>query len=154
MSRMIDTATAPESRRARHSVTVLLGTLAVLLSMLLAGLLTGCGATATDTHTRPSATVDPVSGLPYIDEDQLPAEAQKTLRLIDNGGPFPYDRDGIVFQNREGVLPDEPRGYYHEYTVPTPGEDDRGARRIVTGDHNTIFYYTDDHYDSFSRIRR
>jgi ribonuclease T1 len=88
----------------------------------------------------------------------LPAEAQDTLALIDDGGPFPYPRnDGIVFGNREGLLPDQPSGYYHEYTVPTPGSDDRGARRIVTGgpaDDPTDYYWTDDHYRSFEEIRR
>lgn len=85
----------------------------------------------------------------------LPAEARETLRLIDAGGPFPYRRDGIAFQNREGKLPDQPRGYYREYTVPTPGSRDRGARRIVTGGKPpAVFYYTGDHYQSFRRIER
>jgi guanyl-specific ribonuclease Sa len=90
-----------------------------------------------------------------IDEAQswLPPEALDTLALIEAGGPFPYDRDGTVFQNREGRLPSQPRGHYREYTVPTPGSRDRGARRIVTGgDPPVEFYYTDDHYRSFRRI--
>jgi ribonuclease T1 len=86
---------------------------------------------------------------------QLPVEAQTTLDLIDRGGPFPYRRDGIVFNNFEKRLPPEPRGYYHEYTVPTPGSKDRGARRIITGGTPPIvFYYTDDHYRSFARIQQ
>lgn len=97
--------------------------------------------------------IDEESGLAWIDEDQLPGEAQETLDLIDDGGPYPYDRDGITFENREGILPDQQRGHYREYTVPTPGEDDRGARRIVTGDEDE-FYWTADHYSSFERIRR
>ncbi|SDS11035.1 ribonuclease domain-containing protein [Microlunatus soli] len=125
------------------------GRLAAVMIMLIA-LLAGCSATATDSDSE----VDSASGLPYISQDQLPAEARDTLQLIDDGGPFPYDKDGATFGNREGILPDEANGFYREYTVPTPGEDDRGARRIVTGDQDTIFYYTDDHYDSFSRIRR
>ncbi len=85
----------------------------------------------------------------------LPAEARETLKLIDAGGPFPYRRDGITFQNREGRLPDQPRGYYREYTVPTPGSRDRGARRIVTGGKPpSVFYYTADHYKSFRLISR
>ncbi len=85
--------------------------------------------------------------------DGLPPEAVETLRLIATDGPFPYDRDGATFQNREGRLPERPRGYYREYTVRTPGEGDRGARRIVTGgDPPTDFYYTDDHYRSFRRL--
>ena len=84
---------------------------------------------------------------------QLPAEARQTLALIDKGGPFPYERDGIVFGNFEGLLPKRKRGYYHEYTVPTPGSRDRGARRIVTGQGGEI-YYTDDHYNSFRAVLR
>lgn len=80
----------------------------------------------------------------------LPAEARDTIALIKRGGPFPHHQDGGVFGNREGRLPERPRGYYREYTVATPGEDDRGARRIVTGgDPAEIWYYTADHYDSF-----
>ena len=77
---------------------------------------------------------------------------QQTLALIDAGGPFPYRQDGTVFSNREGLLPAEPHGYYHEYTVPTPSSPDRGARRLVTGAESEA-YYTDDHYRSFWRIR-
>jgi len=83
----------------------------------------------------------------------LPPEARTTVVLIDAGGPFPYDRDGIVFENREGLLPGHPSGYYHEYTVPTPGAGDRGARRIITGSAGEL-YWTDDHYRSFRRIER
>jgi ribonuclease T1 len=83
----------------------------------------------------------------------LPPEARQTLALIDSGGPFPYDRDGVVFENREGRLPQHDSGYYHEYTVPTPGSADRGARRIIAGSAGEL-YYTDDHYRSFERIRR
>lgn len=110
---------------------------------------------ATPAYT-PSATqdgTDPESGLPWVGVADLPAEAAETLELIDDGGPYPYDRDGVVFENREGILPDEGYGYYHEYTVETPGEDDRGARRIVTGASGE-FYWTEDHYDSFERIDR
>ncbi len=83
----------------------------------------------------------------------LPAEAVATLEAIERGGPFPYPRDGVVFQNREHRLPGRPRGYYREYTVPTPGSDDRGARRIVAGGSPPeVFYYTDDHYRSFRNV--
>jgi guanyl-specific ribonuclease Sa len=75
------------------------------------------------------------------------------LRLIASRGPFPYDRDGVVFGNYEHRLPEQPRGYYHEYTVPTPGAHNRGARRIITGgEPPQNYYYTDDHYDSFRQI--
>jgi len=87
--------------------------------------------------------------------EQLPAEARQTLRLIDAGGPFPYRRDGVVFKNLERRLPQQPRGYYREYTVPTPGSRDRGARRIITGAQPpAVFYYTADHYETFRRIQR
>ena len=93
------------------------------------------------------------SGLPIILYADLPPEAQDTIQLIDAGGPFPFSRDGITFQNREGLLPPEPGGYYSEYTVITPGESDRGARRIVTGEDGEL-YYTDDHYESFKEVIR
>lgn len=83
----------------------------------------------------------------------LPPEAVATLELIQAGGPFPYRKDGSTFQNRERLLPQKPRGYYREYTVPTPGSRDRGARRLVSGgDPPVVFYYTEDHYRSFRRI--
>jgi ribonuclease T1 len=92
---------------------------------------------------------------PAITATDLPPEARETLRLIDAGGPFPYRRDGIVFQNRERRLPQQPRGFYREYTVPTPGSQDRGARRMVTGDHPpVVFFYTADHYKTFRRVQR
>lgn len=90
---------------------------------------------------------------------QLPIDAQETFRLIQQGGPFRYDKDGVVFSNFERALPRKPRGYYHEYTVKTPrsegGNRTRGARRIVCGGDQTAAnecYYTDDHYNSFKRI--
>jgi ribonuclease T1 len=82
---------------------------------------------------------------------ELPAEAGAIFDRVEAGGPFRYHRDGATFENREGVLPDEPRGYYREYTVDTPGGSDRGARRIVTGGAGEV-YYTEDHYDSFVRV--
>lgn len=91
----------------------------------------------------------------WIAEASLPAEARETLRLIDRDGPYPYRRDGLTFKNLEKRLPLKQRGYYREYTVPTPGSPDRGARRIVTGAQPpTVFYYTDDHYRSFREIKR
>ncbi|MEO8137139.1 MAG: ribonuclease domain-containing protein [Betaproteobacteria bacterium] len=91
-----------------------------------------------------------------IKEAELPVQARKTLELIQRNGPFPYDRDGIVFGNRERALPAKPRGYYHEYTVRTPGVRGRGAKRIVCGqdrEPGRECYYSDDHYQSFRRIR-
>jgi ribonuclease T1 len=87
---------------------------------------------------------------------QLPAEAQHTERLIRAGGPFPYAKDGAVFGNRERTLARQPRGFYREYTVKTPGSRDRGARRIVCGGRQAAnpeaCFYTDDHYASFRQI--
>lgn len=89
--------------------------------------------------------------LPEIPVAQLPAEARETLALVKRGGPFAYKKDGSTFGNFEKRLPVRARGYYREYTVPTPGARDRGARRIVAGGGE--YYYTDDHYRSFRRIR-
>jgi ribonuclease T1 len=101
-------------------------------------------AAVTEVETRtPSAATD-LTG--------LPPEVGEILALIDRGGPFPYAKDGTVFQNREGFLPKKPRGYYREYTVPTPGAGNRGARRLVAGADGEV-YYTGDHYRSFKRLR-
>jgi ribonuclease T1 len=86
-----------------------------------------------------------------IEKKKLPKEAIETIALIRQGGPFPHDRDGVTFGNREKLLPARERGWYREYTVRTPGERSRGARRIVAGRDGTL-YYTDDHYQSFRRI--
>src|SRR5512147_842298 len=93
--------------------------------------------------------------IPPVSLAALPAEAQSVYALIHAGGPFHYDRDGIAFGNREALLPAKPRGYYHEYTVRTPGAKNRGARRIICGGpahRPDTCYYTDDHYRSFRRI--
>ncbi|WP_369232245.1 ribonuclease domain-containing protein [Streptomyces sp. R21] len=82
----------------------------------------------------------------------LPSQAYDTLDLIASGGPFPYSQDGVVFQNREGVLPSQSTGYYHEYTVITPGSSTRGAKRIVTGKKTQEDYYTSDHYATFDLV--
>lgn len=86
----------------------------------------------------------------------LPQEAQHSYQLILAGGPFPFSKDGIVFGNRERILPKRSRGFYHEYTVKTPGSRDRGARRIVCGgqppNNPEVCYYSDDHYASFRKI--
>lgn len=95
--------------------------------------------------SRPPAIAD----IPYA---QLPVEARATIALIRKGGPFPYAKDGAVFGNREAILPRHDRGYYREYTVKTPGERTRGARRIIWG-RGGEFYYTADHYNHFRRVR-
>lgn len=86
---------------------------------------------------------------------ELPRQGRETYELIRQGGPFPYDKDGVVFGNRERVLPAEKRGFYREYTVTTPGSRDRGARRIVCGGPARAphgCFYTADHYASFRKI--
>lgn len=108
----------------------------IFLALLLTSLLGVAVAQGIDTAVRSS---------------DLPAEARETLRLIDAGGPFPYRRDGVVFGNYERRLPQHNRGYYREYTVPTPGSRDRGARRIVAGSSSER-YYSPDHYRSFQRV--
>jgi ribonuclease T1 len=100
---------------------------------------------------RPQAAPDE-SAHQEIPVGNLPKEARATLALVKQGGPFPYRKDGSTFGNREKHLPVKARGYYREYTVPTPGARDRGARRIVAG-RDGEYYYTDDHYNSFRRIR-
>jgi len=109
-------------------------------------------ATAPSAAQPTSLQAQPIGGFETIAPEQLPPEARQTLALIARGGPFPYRQDGQVFQNRERRLPRHPSGYYHEYTVETHGSDDRGARRIITGQGGEL-YYTEDHYRTFRRIR-
>ena len=104
--------------------------------------------TASTAASKPAANP---SSLPAINASQLPKEARQTLALIAKGGPYPYDRDGVNFGNFEGLLPKKSGGFYKEYTVPTPGESDRGARRIIVG-KDSAKYYTPDHYESFKFI--
>lgn len=92
-----------------------------------------------------------LSGLPEVKASELPPEARQTLALIARGGPYPYARDDVTFGNFERILPRKSSGYYKEYTVRTPGESDRGARRIVAGEAGEK-YYTPDHYNSFTFI--
>ncbi|MFJ7150494.1 ribonuclease domain-containing protein [Streptomyces sp. NPDC100445] len=117
------------------------GVAAALLSALLLG-----GTVTAGTADAAAASTGSVC---YGD---LPSQAHTTLRLIDQGGPFPYSQDGTVFQNREGVLPSRTSGYYHEYTVTTPGSSTRGARRVITGKAYEEDYYTADHYATFDLI--
>jgi ribonuclease T1 len=87
-----------------------------------------------------------------VNAADLPGEARQTIALIKQGGPYPYKKDGVVFSNFERRLPAHERGYYGEFTVPSPGARNRGARRIILGKAGEL-YYTDDHYESFKRIR-
>jgi ribonuclease T1 len=123
---------------------LLLLTLAVAA---LGGAVTACDAVDLGGASQASHS----SGLDNISVGDLPAEAKTTIGLIETNGPFPYSRDGTVFHNYEGLLPEMPDGYYREYTVATPGATDRGARRIVAG-RGGERYYTDDHYSSFRLV--
>lgn len=104
---------------------------------------------------------NPRAALVEVSRNTLPKEAQQTLAAIEKSGPFAYPKDGVTFGNRERVLPAKARGFYREYTVKTPGERTRGARRIVCGGnqdgaqtHSTEpCYYSDDHYATFARIK-
>ncbi|UQS23206.1 ribonuclease [Amycolatopsis thermalba] len=125
----------------------------VLLAFVLT-LFTGLGLVAPASAAPASlaqAECGDTSGFTEVALSDLPAEATDTYELIQQGGPYPYEQDGTVFQNREGLLPACASGYYHEYTVETPGSDDRGARRIVTGSAGEYFY-TGDHYASFDLV--
>ena len=109
-------------------------------------------ASAASSNPPPAAL--PSAALPSTLPGFLPREALGTLELIARGGPFPHAQDGAAFGNREKQLPQKPRGYYREYTVETPGLPHRGARRIVTGGQPPdVYYYSDDHYDSFRSFR-
>ncbi|WP_412539900.1 ribonuclease domain-containing protein [Longispora sp. K20-0274] len=119
---------------------------------------TAAPATGGSPNSKPrpkptTAPPTPGSGLKTIKVADLPAEGRRTLTLIDQGGPFPYKQDGVIFENRDRRLPQKASGYYHEYTVVTPGESDRGARRLITGEDGDL-YYTADHYDSFQQVLR
>jgi ribonuclease T1 len=136
-------------------------TTGVVLRLLLMVIAVTFGVTAC-ARDEPPPTGRPLPAqIGEVALEELPKQAQQTLTLIRQGGPFPYRKDGTVFGNRERLLPRQPRGYYREYTVPTPGSRDRGARRIVAGKGTTgdpassgEYYYTDDHYRSFRRIRQ
>jgi ribonuclease T1 len=115
-----------------------------LLLIATVALQLGVAVAAAREHNAPKITA--------VDAADLPREARTTLALIKKGGPFPYRRDGVVFGNFERRLPPQERGYYKEYTVPTPGARDRGARRIIAGAKGEYFF-TADHYKTFRRIR-
>ncbi|MCX6460804.1 MAG: hypothetical protein NTZ03_10910 [Actinobacteria bacterium] len=97
------------------------------------------------------APTAPTTSLQTITVSELPPQAVETLKRIRSGGPFPYKQDGVVFQNRERILPKQANGYYHEYTVKKPGESDRGPWRLVTGQDGAVFW-TSDHYSSFQEV--
>lgn len=132
--------------------------LALVVLILL--LVLGYAGKAVTSHSErpkpgPTTTVSSSAKAGTVALSSLPKQAADTVRLIEQGGPFPYAHDGIVYQNLEHQLPAKPRGYYHEYTVVTPGSADRGARRIITGGSapsSGEWFYTGNHYASFVRV--
>lgn len=134
----------PHPRQRRTRLGTWVGTLVLSLGLL------------APVDARPPLPVAPSSGLPVVALRALPVQARQVHGQILQGGPFRYEKDGTVFGNRERLLPRQPRGFYREYTVPTPGVRHRGARRIVCGGQivhlpETCFY-TEDHYQSFREI--
>lgn len=155
------------ARLTRARPTWELGPLATLLPLLLlaachapAGPGTSAGSVSGARPApaqAPQSAADPHSGLPWISRSALPAEGRQVLGKVARGEPFSSSRDGATFGNREGRLPAAARGHYREYTVPTPGERDRGARRLVCGGQpptrTAECYYTADHYTTFRRVQ-
>jgi ribonuclease T1 len=127
----------------------------MLLALLLAAVLglAGCGSSSSRSSAASSTAASKPAGMSTITEASLPVQARDVIKRIDDGGTFQYRQDGVTFQNREGLLPAEPSGYYREYTVATPGAADRGARRLILGRHGEL-YYTPDHYRSFLWVVR
>ncbi|WP_458107398.1 ribonuclease [Arthrobacter sp. R3-55] len=142
--------------RSRSKLVAFAG-LVIAVVVLVVAMVGGGGLTAPTTTPEPgsasssAAAVANPSTLPTINASQLPKEARQTLALIAKGGPYPYSADDGNFGNFEGLLPKKTSGFYKEYTVRTPGESDRGARRIVVG-KDAAKYYTADHYNSFTFI--
>lgn len=105
----------------------------------------------TQLATQPAFALGLQRSIGTVSAAELPKEGRQTITLIKKGGPYPYRKDGAVFGNFEKILPRHERGYYREFTVPTPRARDRGARRIIAGKAGE-FYYTDDHYSTFRRV--
>jgi guanyl-specific ribonuclease Sa len=140
----------------RRITAALIGLLVLVLGGWLVKDNLGGGSTSSSPGTSASAPAKggaavpgADSGLPVKALSALPPQASDTWKLIEAGGPYPYPRnDDVVFENREKRLPGKKSGYYHEYTVKTPGSPDRGPRRLITGQAHEL-YYTGDHYASF-----
>ncbi|MFJ5678467.1 ribonuclease [Streptomyces sp. NPDC093097] len=125
---------------------------ALASALLLGGTAVAATPAAPTHHAAVHAAAVHINSVGNVCYSKLPSQAHDTLDLIAKGGPYPYPKDGTVFDNREGVLPSQSRGYYHEYTVVTPGSPDRGARRIVAGQEEQEDYYTSDHYATFNLV--
>jgi ribonuclease T1 len=144
------------SRRSMTAITprALLIAAGIVVVVLLAAFgLERCSTGSSPAGGARATGPTPISGLPTVAASALPSQAQSVLILIDKGGPYPYKQDDTVFSNIEKLLPSRPSGYYHEYTVATPGSPDRGERRLVVGRDGDV-YYTNDHYESFRQVIR
>ena len=124
--------------------------------VLATALAMGLGTTLVQTRAPASPDGPPGSSITSVSLAALPPQGREVMAQIREGGPFRYEKDGTVFGNRERLLPGQARGYYREYTVPTPGLSHRGARRIVCGGQQPrepeTCFYTEDHYSSFRLI--
>jgi ribonuclease T1 len=140
---------APQGSVGDRTVLGALGVLAVVATV-------AAVTVSPDVQARTREARSEAATVATVDLAALPSQAQMTFHLIESGGPFPYPKDGMVFGNRERLLPTQSRGYYREYTVKTPGSRDRGARRIICGgtppERPEACFYTEDHYASFRRI--
>lgn len=146
------------SRRSRAVLSVLLGLVVILGFVVWKGSTSGEGSYSTGQlnpgNTAGEQTVDPETGLSWIDVSVLPPQGRAVLAMIDEGGPYPYSQDGGTFTNAERLLPPKAKGFYTEYTVKLPSSSDRGPVRIIMGGKGQWYFWTADHYSSFSRIRR
>jgi ribonuclease T1 len=134
------------SRKSRVVLSVVLG-VAVIVGFLV-------WTWARSSSTSATSSIDSETGLPWVEVAALPSQGRAVLALIDKGGPYPYSQDGGTFTNAEKLLPLKAKGFYTEYTVKLPSSSDRGPVRIIMGGKGQWYFWTDDHYASFSRIRR
>ena len=134
------------SRKSRVVLSVVLG-VAVIVGFLVWSL-------ARSSSTSATSSIDSETGLPWVEVAALPSQGRAVLALIDKAGPYPYSQDGGTFTNAERLLPLKAKGFYTEYTVKLPSSSDRGPVRIIMGGKGQWYFWTDDHYASFSRIRR
>jgi ribonuclease T1 len=145
------------TRKSRAVVGVVLGVVVILGYVVWTWARSstpGATAGALATATATSQGVDPETRLRWVDVADLPPQGRSVLALIDRGGPFPYSQDGGTFSNAEKLLPLKANGFYTEYTVKLPGSSDRGPVRIIMGGKGQWYFWTQDHYASFERIRR
>jgi ribonuclease T1 len=155
------------TRRSKSilTVAVAVGGIVILIALVLwvqrQGYVAGAASTGTGPYASTSTTQvagtsarDPETNVPWIEVADLPSQGRAVLALIDKGGPYPYSQDGGTFTNAERLLPLKAKGFYTEYTVKLPSSSDRGPVRIIMGGKGQWYLWTDDHYASFSRIRR